>query len=239
MQEIRTKAAAAALFAILLSGCASQNAMSLVPAAVQAEIAAEKSRPPDDGPAAKSEANDGDRAGKAAETPAALPATRRDRPAQSGERNAAHPAALADQADLLEQALAYQHSANETTEPEAEEDAWRRLLELRKSGAIDPAATASVASAEEPDYPVILAFSGEGATLDRESDIRLRLLRRGGRVPAQIVVGRIDDAGAALALAGARGRQIAAIAGGDPRISYDPLAAPGGAVIRYYPIGTN
>lgn len=231
MHENGANTAAAALLAILLSGCASQNAMSLVPVAVQAEIAAEKARLPDERPAARSEVKADDRAGKTSETRAAKPPTRRD--------HAAPPATLADPTDLLEQALAFQHAADQATGPEAEEDAWRRLLELRESGAIDPKATASVARAEDPDYRVELAFSGEGATLDRESDIRLRLLRRGGRVPAQIVIGRIVDAGAALEVADARGRQVAAIAGGDPLISYDPLATPGGAVVRYFPIGTN
>ncbi len=250
-------AALVSLIAISASGCASQNAMSLVPADVRMAMAADAARKQADAdkpveaaadasatkkkPAAGGEKGpdlaalrklaDGARDGEPLK---ALP----EKPEPTASYAEDRTGSETDPAILLEQALEAQNGVASAAEndPEstgpADDDAWNRMLAMQKEAApaTDATTTAALGSATPVGESVSVAFAGEGVALDRDSDLHLRLMKSGG-------LGRIAGAsgGEALEKASARGRQIAAIAGGDPGISYDPALPAGSATVYFAP----
>lgn len=88
---------------------------------------------------------------------------------------------------------------------------------------------------------VEVAFDTSHASLVQNDDLKLKLLRHGGRFPNAIVIGKISQAKGfqimsdALAL----GRIIVLASGGEPVITYDPALSSGAAMVKYSGLGHN
>ena len=92
-----------------------------------------------------------------------------------------------------------------------------------------------------PSEIVEVAFDTSHASLIQNDDLKLKLLRHGGRFPNAIVIGKISEAEGfqimsdALAL----GRIIMLATGGEPVITYDPTLSSGAAMVEYSGLGRN
>ena len=299
MPNLTGKTASALLFAILTTGCASQNAMSLIPSAVKLDIAREKavkdgplsvddmlaksrstkagSALPPEKPQALTQIDNGvtgsehaaiaadlrspepiDQSSKQANNVLAveyaeLAGNSADRDVPRANRS---PAELFDEAQAL---LADRHIAKGQygntqisgvdTRDAADNEEWRSMLadgDVTSETSGDESAAAISDStmttaalpqkAESSDEIIGVAFDAAGASLVKDDDLKLRLLRYGKRAPSQIVIGKVEGLAGfeAMQKALSMAKLVSDACGGNPGVSYDPALPPGAAEL-YYP----
>lgn len=255
MRKMQFRTAIFVSAAMVTGGCASQNAMTMIPGNLKAEIAAEKAaRAPEKGAvsveamlAAARKHKDGGKPATVdalpvkgegdAEDGAALPDGKsepKSQPATGKKPSARKPAPrVVPIAENFEEA-----GYEGVTAP----DVWARFREMQAKAAEAPAeiqatapdmmATAALPQKPRGD-PADVRFSGEA--LDRDSDLKLRLMVSAGRKAERIIVGKVEAATPfeALAAAQARAMAIRKLTGGDPGITYDPALAADGAVVHF------
>lgn len=255
MRKMQFRTAFFVSAAMLTGGCASQNAMTMIPGSLKAEIAAEKAaratgngatsveamlaaarkdkeggNPPDaDALAVKAagDAEDGVAASEAKAEPERQISIGKSAPARKPEQRVP---ALAEG----DEEAAY--------EGVAAPDVWARFQELQAKAAEAPAekqaappdmmATSALPQKPRGD-PAEVRFSGEA--LDRDSNLKVRLMVSAGLKAERIIVGKVAAATPyeALAAAQARARVIRSLTGGAPDISYDPALAADAAVVHF------
>ncbi len=255
MRKMQFRTAIFVSAAMLAGGCASQNAMTMIPGNLKAEIAAEKAaRAPEKGAVsveamlaaarkdkagskpADTDAEPMKAAGDAADAAAAQDA--RAEPIRQPSSSKAPPARK-PAPRVLPIAENFEEAGYEgVTAP----DVWARFREMQAKAAeasaeIQATAPDMMATAALPQKPrgdpADVRFSGEA--LDRDSDLKLRLMVSAGRKAERIIVGKVEAATPfeALAAAQARAMAIRRLTGGEPDISYDPALAADGAVVHF------
>ena len=261
MPKTTLNIALVSLFAIFATGCASQNAMTMLPDDVRLSIAAEQARKADAEPvqepvstAALSDEEIAFRARQMAEVRQEAPSADADEAGPAEDPKALFARALemrrkpvtAEYASDAEAETATVAAYAEETAPETE-DVWTKVQAMRKAsveddpvGFADSIRTAAVAAGAdrklgEDDY-LDLAMDPSTGEIEQDAQIRIRLLGKGGRVARRIVVGRLDGEGfEVLQAARQHAETIAGLTGGEPGISYDPAVLRGTVRIEYEP----
>lgn len=265
MPKTTLNIALVSLFAIFTTGCASQNAMTMLPDDVRLSIAAEQARQAEAEPvqkpvstAALSDEEIAFRTREMAHARQVEPAAAQEDEAEPAE----DPKALFARAlEMKRKPVEAQYTPEaETVTADAEtvaayaeeaapaaEDVWTTVQAMRKAsveddpvGFADSIRTAAVAAGAdgklgEDDY-LDLAMDPSTGAIDQDAQIRIRLLGKGGRIARRIVVGRLDGEGfEVLQAARQHAETISGLTGGEPGISYDPAVLRGTVRIEYEP----